>query len=238
MKVFAVPGTRRRRHLRAVKTESFLIWGGGGHGKVVADLVNALGHKVAGWIDSNPEAVRARRTVPEDSLVIDQDEFLEQLSRNDRNFPVGVSAFALGFGDNAARIEAVPKLCDLKVPALIHPSAEVSPSAVIGRGTVVFPLAVVNAASDIGRAAIINSGCIVEHDCVIGDGAHISSGAVLAGAARVGYCSWIGAGATVLPGVTVGEKVKVGAGAVVLSDVPNGAVVVGNPARLVKWSAK
>jgi len=46
--------------------------------------------------------------------------------------------------------------------------------------------------------------------------------------------AWIGAGATILPGVCVGKHAVVGAGAVVTKDVPDYAVVVGNPARIVK----
>ena len=46
--------------------------------------------------------------------------------------------------------------------------------------------------------------------------------------------AWIGAGATILPGVCVGRHAVVGAGAVVTKDVPDYAVAVGNPARVVK----
>lgn len=46
--------------------------------------------------------------------------------------------------------------------------------------------------------------------------------------------AWIGAGATVLPGVTVGAYAIVGAASVVTHDVPDYAVVVGNPAKVVK----
>lgn len=53
-------------------------------------------------------------------------------------------------------------------------------------------------------------------------GAHIKRGAK------------IGANATLLPGVTIGENALVGAGAVVTQDVPDGAVVVGNPAKVIK----
>jgi acetyltransferase-like isoleucine patch superfamily enzyme len=45
----------------------------------------------------------------------------------------------------------------------------------------------------------------------------------------------IGANATILAGVTIGEKAMVGAGAVVTKDVPPRAVVVGNPARIVRY---
>lgn len=45
----------------------------------------------------------------------------------------------------------------------------------------------------------------------------------------------IGANATILPGVTIGENAMVGAGAVVTKDVPSNAVVVGNPAKIIRY---
>jgi len=45
----------------------------------------------------------------------------------------------------------------------------------------------------------------------------------------------IGSGATLLCGITVGERAIVGAGSVVTKDVPAGAIVTGNPARVLKW---
>lgn len=50
----------------------------------------------------------------------------------------------------------------------------------------------------------------------------------------IGKNAWIGGGAIILPGVTVGDDAVVGAGAVVTRDVPAGATVVGNPARIVR----
>jgi UDP-2-acetamido-3-amino-2,3-dideoxy-glucuronate N-acetyltransferase len=47
----------------------------------------------------------------------------------------------------------------------------------------------------------------------------------------------IGSGATLLCGITVGEKAVIGAGSVVTKDVPAGAIVVGCPARVIKWVA-
>lgn len=46
---------------------------------------------------------------------------------------------------------------------------------------------------------------------------------------------WIGANATILPGVTIGENAIVGACSVVTKDVPDNALVVGNPARVIKY---
>jgi maltose O-acetyltransferase len=48
----------------------------------------------------------------------------------------------------------------------------------------------------------------------------------------IGADVWIGGGAVICPGVTIGDGAIVGAGSVVTRDVPHGATVVGNPARI------
>jgi maltose O-acetyltransferase len=53
----------------------------------------------------------------------------------------------------------------------------------------------------------------------------------------IGSNVWIGGGAIILPGVTIGDNAIVGAGSVVTRDVPAGATVAGNPARLVPAKA-
>lgn len=45
----------------------------------------------------------------------------------------------------------------------------------------------------------------------------------------------IGANSTILPGITIGEKAMIGAGAVVIKDVPSHAVVIGNPAKIIRY---
>ncbi|WP_205957610.1 sugar O-acetyltransferase [Pantoea stewartii] len=50
----------------------------------------------------------------------------------------------------------------------------------------------------------------------------------------IGNNVWIGAGVSVLPGVTIGSDSVIGAGAVVLRNVPEGVLVAGNPARVVR----
>jgi maltose O-acetyltransferase len=50
----------------------------------------------------------------------------------------------------------------------------------------------------------------------------------------IGSDVWVGGAAIILPGVTVGDRAVIGAGSVVTKDVPAGALVVGNPARVVR----
>lgn len=205
----------------------FLVWGAGGHGRVVADLVRACGGQIRGFIESDQEKVG--REVAGVPVVMDERSFLEACSSSDR--PGGAEAVALGIGNNALRASRMSALSADMLPHLVHSSAVVSPSATVACGSVVMPAAVVNAGAEIGRAVIVNTGAIVEHDCVLEEAVHISPGAVLAGGVRVGRRTWIGAGATVIQGVTLGQDVVVGAGAAVIRDVPDGATVVGVPAR-------
>jgi UDP-perosamine 4-acetyltransferase len=210
----------------------FLIWGGGGHGKVVADLIRAVGHTVAGFCDADPAKLNRVVEPGGAAVIISESELLGRVEG--RELPVGVDAVALAIGDNRTRLRCLQLLSGLSVPPLVHPSAVVSPSARVGDGSVVFACAVINAAAAVGRAVIVNSGAIVEHDCEVGDGVHLSPRSTLGGGVRVEERCWIGAGATVLQLIKVGAEAMVGAGATVIRDIPAGITVAGVPAKPIR----
>jgi sugar O-acyltransferase (sialic acid O-acetyltransferase NeuD family) len=206
--------------------ERILVWGAGGHGKVVADLVRVCGYDLAGFCD-RPEHM-GQTANP--AVIATEAELLERI-RTNAELPGGAKFVVPAVGRNDARLKMVRALSGYGAPALVHPAATVSTSAGIGMGSVVLAGSVVNADALVGMGVIVNTNSVVEHDCVLGDGAHVSPGGVLAGGVVVGELAWIGAGAVVIEQVRIGPAAIVGAGAVVLRDVPAAATFVGNPAR-------
>jgi sugar O-acyltransferase (sialic acid O-acetyltransferase NeuD family) len=148
-------------------------------------------------------------------------------------------AFLVCIGDvhGEARVRYSRQLRQLGLKAIsaIHPVAFFSEEAVLGEGIQAMPGSVVNDCAIIGDFCIINSNSTVEHECVLGVGVHVMSGATLGGLVRVGDCSSIGSGATVLPRITIGSNCIIGAGAVVTKHVPDNAVVVGVPGKVVRY---
>ncbi len=143
--------------------------------------------------------------------------------------------YFVAVGDIAARKKIHEQLAGKIQPPVnaIHPRSVLSGGVEIGNGVMVAPGAVINALSRIGDGVICNSASVIEHECEIGAFAHIAPGAVLCGNVKVGGQSFIGAGAVVKEGVEIGKGVTVGAGTVVIKNIPDGAVVVGNPQRFI-----
>lgn len=85
----------------------------------------------------------------------------------------------------------------------------------------------------IGDFANVFSKGVIGHDVRIGDYAQIGALVFVGGGARIGDFATIHPHATILPGVQIGEGATVGAGAVVVKNVPAGATVFGNPAKII-----
>ena len=206
--------------------------GAGGHAKVVLECVRAMRDDidVVGLLDADTK-LHGHSVLG--CKVLGGDEMLEKLHAQ------GVSHAFIGVGgvkDNAPRRKVFENLLrhHFEVLSVISDTAILSPSAVVGAGSVVCPGAIVAAGARIGRNVIVNTGAIVEHDCEVADHVHIASGAILAGAVSVGEGAHVGAGATVRQGVSIGRDAVVALGAAVIDDVAAGTAVGGVPARPIR----
>jgi UDP-perosamine 4-acetyltransferase len=203
-----------------------ILMGGGGHAKVVIELIRLCGvYEIAGILVPEPVAGTKVSGVE----VVGSDEKLPGL------YAGGVVCAAIcvgGIGDTSVRRDLYERVraAGLNLPPLVHPKAVVSPDAVLSEGVQVMAGAVVQTGSRIGVNAVINTSAVVEHDSVINDHAFVSPGATVLGGCVVGRGAFIGAGAVVLQNVKIGDNCVVAAGAVVIDNVAAGARVKGVPA--------
>jgi sugar O-acyltransferase (sialic acid O-acetyltransferase NeuD family) len=191
-----------------------ILYGASGHAKVIADIIRANGMDISELFDDNEQikclsgisVVRPHKT--EEKLIV-------------------------SIGNNAIRKKIVETNI-FRYGVAIHPSAVVSPSAVIGEGTVVMQGAIIQADAVIGKHCIINTGATVDHECIIGDFVHISPNSSLCGNVKVGEGTWIGAGSAVIPGIEIGSWTTIGAGSTVIKDINSNVVAVGCPCKEIK----
>lgn len=209
----------------------FAIWGSAGHAKVLASLIRLKGGEVVALFD-NREVSPALSDVP---LYIGETGFSRWAEESvDLTEVGGVVAIGGNSGRDRIAIQRLFKSKGMCLPVLVHPTASVCNTAILGIGTQVLAQAVVASDSRIGTACIINHHASIDHECVLGYGVHVAPGATLCGCITVGDNVLVGAGSVVLPRCVIGADAVIGAGAVVTRDVAPGATVIGNPARPLK----
>lgn len=203
---------------------AIVIYGAGGHGKSLLDLLRALGtYRVVGFVD---DGVPARGEIMRFPVLGGGDVLADLQTEGVR---LAVNAVG-GIGNVRVRKKVFRRIAEagFVCPAVVHPSAVVEPGAVLSPGVQVFPHAYVGSQVRVGFGGIVNTGAVVSHDCVLDDFVNISPGAILAGDVRVGAGALIGMGVTVNLGVEIGTGARVGNSATVKSDLPpNGVVPAG-----------
>lgn len=144
--------------------------------------------------------------------------------------------FVLGIGDNLRRVKTGRWILSKggSIHNVVHPHSSISTYFRQGTGNFISRSVSINAFSRIGDFCILNTGCILEHECEIGNGVHLAPGAVLAGNVKIGDLSFIGAGSVIKQGVRIGAHVIIGAGAVIINDIPDHAIIAGNPGKPLK----
>ena len=207
--------------------KQILIVGGGGHARVLIDLIRSTGeYEISGILEQQLE----EGTLVSDIPVQGTDDLLPELYKNGvRNACIGIGSTA----DNSRRMKLyeLVKHIGFSVPPLIHPRAIISKQVKVADGAQIMAGAIVQTDSLIDENTIINTGAIVEHDCRIGKHAHICPGVIVSGGATIEDNVFVGVGATIIQGIKIGSNAIVAAGAVVISDVPNNSKVMGVPAR-------
>ena len=119
---------------------------------------------------------------------------------------------------------------------VIHPTAIISPTAILGHGITAKAGVVISASVVIGNNIGIGVHTTISHDSIIGNHVQISPHVAIAGHCTIGNDTFIGLNASIRENIKIGSHSVIGMGAVVTKNVPDYTIVYGNPAKIRRSS--
>jgi len=191
--------------------EVFII-GAGGHARVIASMLSVEPH----FVTLDPQT---------------EDRILGELVAAN-----AAAEYYIGIGTNSHRRRIADKLRALgaRLPPCVAPNAFVARDAQLGDATVICLGSQIGSRAALGFACIVNTLSSVDHDCALGDYTQVTAGVTFGGTVVVGTNGFFGVKSAVIPNRRLGNDVVVMAGAIVTSDIPDGLMVGGNPAQIVR----
>lgn len=199
--------------------KKYVIWGAGGHSKVLIDIILKKKNKIIAVLDQNKK-IKINLKYPHILGVKSINKFLKQNKNKKINFIIGIGS------NQKARYNIFRKLKKLHflLPNIISADSICCKNLKIGEGNQILPNSNVSTNVTIGNACIINHNSNIDHDCKIGNGVHIAPGATLCGEIIIGNNVLIGAGAIILPRLKIGNNVIIGAGTTVTKNISSNKI--------------
>lgn len=208
--------------------EDIILIGGGGHCKSVIDsILNSNDYNIIGILDTLDNVGKVISTIEVIGIDNDLHKFFNEGITN-----AFITVGSTGNTDLRKKLFHEAKLIGYDFPVISDPSAVISSTSKIGKGSFIGKGAIVNCGTVVGENCIINSGSVIDHDCHIGDFCHIAPGAVLCGEVKVEEHVHIGANSVVKQQIVIEKNSIIGMGSVVINNISTNSVAFGNPCKL------
>lgn len=206
-----------------------IILGAGTYGRVFAEYLKEINNfKIIGFLDDDSSKVGQEFNGIRVIGKIGDFHDIQGLN---------IQAIFAPIGNNNNRLKLINKIREhgYKAPSFIHHFTSI-PSSVKLTGTVyILPGTVIMPNAEIFDSTMISMGVNIGHDTIIREGCFLANGVNIGGSIEIHDKVFVGMSACIMTGVkSIGQNSIIGAGAVVIRDVPNGAVVIGNPAKILR----
>ena len=203
-----------------------VIVGAGGHGRETAMACQESQNvpEILGFLDDAEQDF-----TPEGWPILGPLEEAEKY-KNER--------FVVAINDPRIRRSIVKKLTNIGVrhwQTILHKSVRLHESIKLGDGVIILKGAILTCSITIGNHCILNRGTQISHDCVIKDYCSLNPSSILSGNVDLEVGCEIGSASVIKQGIVVGEGAVVGIGAAVVKNVKANEIVVGVPAKKIKY---
>ena len=205
-----------------------ILYGAGSQALVIAEIAQALKYDIVGLLNDGPVS---RDDLPY-PIYFDLKHLLEAVSASYQQIFFSIS-IGNEFGRERHERYVMLATHGLVPATLVHPTAFVSPSVVMGAALQVMPFAMVHTRARIGEPPYSTRVRWSNTNAISVGEPTLAPEQCLCGRVRVGDFCFIGAGATVIPDVQIGDNVIIGAGSTVIENLPSGGIYAGVPARQI-----
>lgn len=207
-----------------------VIIGAGKYGDVYFAYLKEAGVDVVGFLDDDPKLLGCEfGGVP----VLGPTSLMSTLKDTD-----GIEAVYCPLGNNKLRVQFLRQAQSLgyETPNYIHPSVILSPNIKIGKGVYILLGTQIMPFTEIEDFVMISMNVSVAHHNILKTGTFLSTGCNFGASIVAEENTYCGIGSTIMTGLhRLGKDCMIGAGAVVIKDVPDGAVMAGVPAKVIKY---
>ncbi len=210
--------------------KNILIFGTGGHAKVIVDIIEQQGkYNIIGFIDK----YNNQKKITLGYKVLGNESSLKDIVSS-----YEIYGAIIGIGDNSERLDCRNRIIKIipnfKFINCIHPKSILGKDVILGEGNVLMAGVILNSSARIRNHCILNTNSSVDHDCLMSDFSSIGPNVTVGGNVKIGDYSAIGISTSIFHNVNIGNNCIIGGGSLVCNDTKDNSVYYGSPCKFIR----